>query len=146
MDWRQAWRWPTHDHSIKGWRIGRMGEVSRHIIPSYVYLTRSLRWYTKHPLHLSSSPPRPTSPSSEKSVVPIPSHSLSDSVQTLPSSAPHSSFTTALAMLLYNVCFLAYTQDVMIPLAGAGDILGNLWAVCCSSELGRCVSPDGLKN
>jgi hypothetical protein len=48
-----------------------------------------------------------------------------------------SSFTTALTMLLYNVCYLAYTQNVDIPLAQAGDVLGNLWAVCCSPELGR---------
>lgn len=47
------------------------------------------------------------------------------------------SFTTAFAMLLYNVCYLAYTQSVDIPLSQAGDILSNLWAVCCSSDLGR---------
>ena len=47
------------------------------------------------------------------------------------------SFTTAFAMLLYNVCYLAYTQSVDIPLSQAGDVLSNLWAVCCSSDLGR---------
>ncbi|KAF9787866.1 UV radiation resistance protein/autophagy-related protein 14 [Thelephora terrestris] len=47
------------------------------------------------------------------------------------------SFTTAFAMLLYNVCYLAYTQSVDIPLSQAGDALSNLWAVCCSSDLGR---------
>ena len=40
-------------------------------------------------------------------------------------------------MLLYDVCYLAYTQTVEIPLAQAGEVLGNLWAVCCSPELGR---------
>lgn len=50
---------------------------------------------------------------------------------------PQASFTTAFAMLLYNVCYLAHTQGVEIPLSQAGDALSNLWAVCCSSELGR---------
>jgi hypothetical protein len=40
-------------------------------------------------------------------------------------------------MLLYNVCYLAYTQAVEIPLSQAGDVLSNLWSVCCSAELGR---------
>ena len=40
-------------------------------------------------------------------------------------------------MLLYDVCFLAHTQGVDVPLAHAGDALGNLWAVCCAPELGR---------
>ena len=40
-------------------------------------------------------------------------------------------------MLLFDVCYLAHTQAVDVPLAHAGDALGNLWAVCCSPELGR---------
>ncbi len=40
-------------------------------------------------------------------------------------------------MLLYNVCYLAYTQAVEIPLSQAGEVLSNLWSVCCSAELGR---------
>lgn len=40
-------------------------------------------------------------------------------------------------MLLYDVCYLAHTQAVDVPLAQAGEVLGNLWAVCCSPELGR---------
>jgi hypothetical protein len=40
-------------------------------------------------------------------------------------------------MLLYNVAYLAHTQAVEVPLAGAGDALGNLWLVCCAPELGR---------
>lgn len=51
--------------------------------------------------------------------------------------ASGSSFTTALAMLLYDVCYLAHTQSVEVPLAQAGEVLGNLWAVCCSTDLGR---------
>ena len=52
--------------------------------------------------------------------------------------APSStSFTTAYAMLLYDVCYLAHTQAVEVPLSQAGDVLSNLWLVCCSSELGR---------
>ena len=43
-------------------------------------------------------------------------------------------------MLLYNVCYLASTQAVEIPLSQAGDVLSNLWAVCCSGELGRSVN------
>lgn len=43
-------------------------------------------------------------------------------------------------MLVYDVCFLAHTQAVDVPLAQAGEVLGNLWAVCCSPDLGRCVS------
>jgi len=42
-------------------------------------------------------------------------------------------------MLLYNVCYLAYTQAIEIPLSQAGDVLSNLWSVCCSAELGRSV-------
>ncbi|KAI0784044.1 UV radiation resistance protein and autophagy-related subunit 14-domain-containing protein [Abortiporus biennis] len=57
--------------------------------------------------------------------------------ETSSTSASGSSFTTALSMLLYNVTYLAYTQSVEIPLAQAGEVLGNLWAVCCSSDLGK---------
>jgi hypothetical protein len=58
-------------------------------------------------------------------------------IETNPLPNPSSSFTTAYAMLLYNVCYLAYTQAVEIPLSQAGDVLSNLWSVCCSAELGR---------
>lgn len=54
-----------------------------------------------------------------------------------PESAPESSFTTALSMLLYGVSYLAYTQTIDVPLSQAGDVLSNLWTVCCSPELGR---------
>ncbi|CCL98323.1 uncharacterized protein FIBRA_00317 [Fibroporia radiculosa] len=123
------------------------------------------RWSTKHPLHVSaastpstssanatpsSSPSRPTgqgrsvsspvAPSIDSSSRAPLSASMADShFEELPSSATAngSSFTTALAMLLYDVCYLAHTQAVEIPLAQAGEVLGNLWAVCCSSDLGR---------
>ncbi|KAI0634679.1 UV radiation resistance protein and autophagy-related subunit 14-domain-containing protein [Trametes polyzona] len=62
-------------------------------------------------------------------------------------SSPGSAFTTALAMLLYDVAYLAHTQAVDVPLAHAGDALGVLWAVCCSPELGRrshAAAPAGV--
>jgi hypothetical protein len=43
-------------------------------------------------------------------------------------------------MLLYDISYLAYTQNVEVPLSQAGDVLSNLWMVCCSSELGRYVA------
>ncbi|KAF9226032.1 hypothetical protein BS17DRAFT_800882 [Gyrodon lividus] len=97
------------------------------------------KWTTKHPLHLSSSSSSSSSPSSPTAPLP-PSTlaSISASTATLvPPTEPQASFTTAFAMLLYNVCYLAHTQSVEIPLSQAGDALRNLWAVCCSGELGR---------
>ena len=111
------------------------------------------RWYAKHPLHLSSSstpisPPASITDSTPKRV----SRSQSSPQRTSeplaasilaadpPISAPESSFTTALSMLLYDVSYLAYTQTIDVPLNQAGNVLSNLWTVCCSPELGRCVS------
>jgi len=103
------------------------------------------RWHNQHPLHLSSTPPSPTTYSTPNRV----SRSHSSPQQTSeplaasilaadpPVSAPESSFTTALSMLLYDVSYLAYTQTIDVPLSQAGDVLSNLWTVCCSSELGR---------
>lgn len=62
---------------------------------------------------------------------------MSDSYTEAGMSQSSSSFTTALAMLLFNVTYLAYTQSVDVPLSQAGDVLSNLWAVCCSVDLGR---------
>ncbi|KAJ7086310.1 UV radiation resistance protein and autophagy-related subunit 14-domain-containing protein [Mycena crocata] len=96
----------------------------------------------RHPLHLSlSSSPTPASPDLSLS------QSLADSTATLrghPSSLPYTNpntpqFTTALAMLLYDVVYLAHTQGLQIALAQAGDVLRNLWAVCCAAERGRRV-------
>ncbi|KAI0363438.1 hypothetical protein BV20DRAFT_1007395 [Pilatotrama ljubarskyi] len=111
------------------------------------------RWSTKQPLHVSSAPPpaspsnsgfstSPTSPSSHTRTTALTASSLADSqLASAPApstaSSPGSAFTTALAMLIYDVCYLAHTQGIEIPLAHAGDVLGNLWAVCCSPELGR---------
>ncbi|KAJ7184946.1 hypothetical protein C8R46DRAFT_1300611 [Mycena filopes] len=112
-------------------------------------------WPASHPLHLSLSPsPAPTAsgspsaphfPTEDLSLSQSLSQSqLSQSTATLrPEAAaaapepepPH--FTTALVMLLYDVMYLAHTQGLALPLAQAGDILGNLWAVCCAPELGR---------
>ncbi|GJE98354.1 hypothetical protein PsYK624_145830 [Phanerochaete sordida] len=111
------------------------------------------KWSTKHPLHVSmssstsgstspatSSPPqtlRTLGPSRTASAPPPPSLEDSQLEDGASTRAQGSSFTTALAMLLYDVCFLAHTQGVAVPLAGAGDVLGNLWAVCGARELGR---------
>lgn len=125
------------------------------------------RWSAKQPLHVSAaSPPSPSSTNAPSSSPSHPSsHSRSVSTPFAPSSLPPartrseisasladsqideqvrttgslhgSSFTTALAMLVYDVCYLAYSQAVEVPLAQAGELLGNLWAVCCSPELGR---------
>ncbi|KAF9036915.1 hypothetical protein BDZ89DRAFT_982721 [Hymenopellis radicata] len=90
------------------------------------------KWYKKHPLHLSSSI-QPADPSNAtKPSIPVTSESYVE-----PAQEPQTSFTTALAMLLYNVSYLAFTQNVDVPLNQAGDVLSNLWSVCCSSELGR---------
>lgn len=125
-------------------------------------------WSTKHPLHVSAAPPssagQPSPPSlpppkgsrpaaQQRSVSsPVPSlreksiqqvvsldDSQVDESNAGSTSASGSSFTTALAMLLYNVCYLAHTQNVEVPLAQAGEVLSNLWAVCCSPELGKYV-------
>lgn len=107
------------------------------------------RWYAKHPLHLSSAPAPapPPSASSARRTHSSPNPRIADSTSLAasvvsadpPASSPQSSFTTALSMLLYNVSYLAYTQSVDVSLSQAGDVLSNLWMVCCSSELGRCV-------
>ncbi|THH09562.1 hypothetical protein EW145_g1925 [Phellinidium pouzarii] len=60
-------------------------------------------------------------------------------IQLAQTSATPASFSTAFAMLLYSVAYLAHTQGADVPLAGAaaGAVLRNLWGVCCSAELGR---------
>ncbi|KAG7088969.1 hypothetical protein E1B28_012915 [Marasmius oreades] len=92
------------------------------------------KWHVKQPLHLSAKPQAsPISLSASSS----PNARLISDSYTLPDPEPQQTFTTAFAMLLYNVCYLSYTQSVDIPLAQAGDVLSNLWSVCCSAELGR---------
>ncbi|KAJ7879449.1 UV radiation resistance protein and autophagy-related subunit 14-domain-containing protein [Mycena leptocephala] len=111
------------------------------------------RWTASHPLHLLlSSSPAPASPfpsadpslSDSQYLSGSVSQLLGDSTTILRSSDPPASpapetpqFTTALAMLLYDVLYLAHTQGLVIPLAQAGNVLGNLCAVCCAPELGR---------
>ncbi|KAI0302907.1 UV radiation resistance protein/autophagy-related protein 14 [Multifurca ochricompacta] len=91
------------------------------------------KWTSKHCLHVSASSPAPVADAPAPLV-----QSTSDSyIETRQPPNPSSSFTTAYAMLLYNVCYLAHTQAVEVPLSQAGDVLSNLWAVCCSAELGR---------
>lgn len=116
------------------WTGGKLG-VGQPWIRS-IKGTESGSWakYTsKHCLHVSASTPVPVA-----DVPDAPVASPSDSyIETRPPPNPSSSFATAYAMLLYNVCYLAHTQAVEIPLSQAGDVLSNLWAVCCSAELGR---------
>jgi hypothetical protein len=116
------------------------------------------RWSSQHALHLSSSLASTSHPiqtanhtlsNASHSSISISPESPTDSTlihtrisspdraSTSPSDASHQSFTTAFAMLLYNVCYLAYTQCVEISLSQAGDALSNLWAICCSNDLGR---------
>ncbi|KAI1785081.1 UV radiation resistance protein and autophagy-related subunit 14-domain-containing protein [Ganoderma leucocontextum] len=86
--------------------------------------------------HRSHTTPHPTSPPSS----PPPLQQPPTAHRRCPrrrSRTRRGAFTAALAMLLYDVCYLAHTQAVDVPLAHAGDALGNLWAVCCSPELGR---------
>ncbi|KAI0777809.1 UV radiation resistance protein and autophagy-related subunit 14-domain-containing protein [Trametes elegans] len=96
--------------------------------------------------HRSSTTPSSTTPTSPPHTRRASGSALSESTTLAdsqlaesapPPAAPGGAFTTALAMLLYDVCYLAHTQAVDVPLAHAGDALGVLWAVCCSPELGR---------
>ncbi|KAG2139134.1 UV radiation resistance protein and autophagy-related subunit 14-domain-containing protein [Suillus bovinus] len=87
------------------------------------------KWTAKHPMHLTSKPSStPSSPTSSPSCT---SASLADSEapEQVPAHTQNQSFTTGFAMLLYNVCYLAHTQGVEIPLSQAGDCIGG--------ELGR---------
>lgn len=113
------------------------------------------KWYKKHPLHLSSIPSVPTrvspstlsgnqssSPNKPGSSqlggeTPADSPVTESYYNSLPPEQPQSSFATALAMLLYDISYLAWTQNVEVPLSQTGDVLNNLWSICCSSDLGR---------
>ncbi|KAF8523335.1 UV radiation resistance protein/autophagy-related protein 14 [Hysterangium stoloniferum] len=83
------------------------------------------RWSVKHPLHIP-----PSSPS-------MSSGNGSTGSGTSASSSQTPSFTTALTMLLYNTLYLCHTQSQPVPLSQSGEILRNLWALCCTPELGR---------
>ncbi|KAF7306407.1 hypothetical protein MIND_00431900 [Mycena indigotica] len=77
----------------------------------------------------TASKPATSSPLATQN--PAPPAPKSHSPETTPA------FTTGLAMLLFDVLYLAHTQGLAIPLAQAGDVLSNLWAICCAAELGR---------
>jgi len=47
-------------------------------------------------------------------------------------------------MLLYNTLYLSHTQSLPIGLSESGDVLRNLWALCCAPELGRRSHQTGL--
>lgn len=162
MVWRWSRYWSTPDQRRKrdgSRRLVKVGLTTKVVVPTNLIS----RWTSKHPLHLSAASPTnssnqiPTSnnsPAQMQSSVSISPESptdanLSSSRMSLaspnspptsyrsPSDSTHESFTTAFAMLLYNVCYLAYTQCVEISLSQAGDALSNLWAICCSNDLGR---------
>ncbi|KAE9397484.1 hypothetical protein BT96DRAFT_921446 [Gymnopus androsaceus JB14] len=123
------------------------------------------RWHYTHPLHVSASTTSAQSaPSSPFTSITLPglaspsrsdagssSASITEADSTILEKSPTNpsstatiqstpSFATGIAMLLYNVAYLAYTQHVNIPLhqVAAGDVLSNLWTVCLASNgLGR---------
>jgi hypothetical protein len=53
---------------------------------------------------------------------------MTDSVMTAPTVQP--SYFVALAMLLSDVCYLSFTQSIIVSLSIAGDGFFNLRAVC----------------
>ncbi|KAJ3844347.1 UV radiation resistance protein and autophagy-related subunit 14-domain-containing protein [Lentinula raphanica] len=91
----------------------------------------------------AGSPSVPTSPSNADSMSFDPQSSVDPSL--MQNQEITSSFTTGIAMLLYNVAYIAYTQHgINIPLhqIAAGDILSILWGICFgfgsgSGSLGR---------
>ncbi|KAF8632514.1 hypothetical protein AX15_001847 [Amanita polypyramis BW_CC] len=118
-----------------------------HVSASIPSIMPSAYRMTQHPFSQTTSPPSDESPLSPQyspviSASPTSNQSMAEStyheeLPPLESGTGGSSFMTALAMLIYNVTYLAFTQSVDIPLSQAGDVLSNLWRVCCSSELGK---------
>ncbi|KAF8576885.1 hypothetical protein K439DRAFT_1640144 [Ramaria rubella] len=94
------------------------------------------KWTTKQPLHILPS----TSPSSSSAR----DRTTSKPVASTSSSSQTPSFTTALTMLLYNTIWLCHTQSLQIPLSQSGDVLRNLWELCCTLELGRRSHQTGV--
>lgn len=47
-------------------------------------------------------------------------------------------------MLLYNTIYLCHTQSHVVPLSQSGDILQNLWSLCCTHDLGRRSHQTGV--
>ncbi|KAJ3761390.1 UV radiation resistance protein/autophagy-related protein 14 [Lentinula raphanica] len=103
------------------------------------------RWHKTSPLHVSASDAgsASTSPFNADSMSSDPQSSVDPSL--MQNQEITSSFTTGIAMLLYNVAYIAYTQHgINIPLhqIAAGDILSILWGICFgfgsgSGSLGR---------
>ena len=148
---------------------GENGGWARHVFmffPLFLFSYNQLhRWHHTHPLHVSASTTSAQSaPSSPFTSIILPglaspsrsdagssSASITEADSTILEKSPTNpsstatiqstpSFATGIAMLLYNVAYLAYTQHVNIPLhqVAAGDVLGNLWTVCFASNgLGR---------
>ncbi|KAI0938294.1 hypothetical protein AcV5_000002 [Taiwanofungus camphoratus] len=126
------------------WSVKRPLHVSSSSTPSNAStISTSTSPRSPHSSHVRSGSTPLTSPltSGDPAEPNASSFALADSqldeTSSTSASLPGNSFTTALAMLLYDVCYLAHTQAVEVPLAQAGEVLGNLWAVCCSPELGR---------
>ena len=47
-------------------------------------------------------------------------------------------------MLLYNTIYLCHTQSYPVQLSQSGDILRNLWGLCCAPDLGRRSHQTGV--
>lgn len=124
----------------KGAEWGGWARYATCVYVECILIPPSSRYTSKHPLHLSAQAPSSQSPSQPDAQEPI--TALSDSVILAPE--PQTSFNTALSMLIYNVCYLSYTQNVEIPLSQAGDVLSSLWGICCATELGRHSHATGL--
>lgn len=92
-----------------------------------------------NPLGMRQSQSTSTAANSRTRPIPITNDSASylESVQQDAEVEQPASFTTALSMLLFDVAYLAWTQGVEVPLAQTGEVLRNLWAICCSAELGK---------
>ena len=94
-----------------------------------------------NPLNMRHAQSTSTESKSRTKPAPIPinsdSASFLESIQQDTEAEQPASFTTALSMLLFDVAYLAWTQGVEVPLAQTGEVLRNLWAICCSAELGK---------
>ena len=67
-------------------------------------------------------------------IMPYPLYLRSDLANTPIPPGLTDNFSIAYSMLAYNVCYLAYTQTISIPLAQSGNILANLWRVCSEDK------------
>ncbi|PVF94557.1 hypothetical protein CPB86DRAFT_765623 [Serendipita vermifera] len=44
------------------------------------------------------------------------------------------SYSIAYSMLAYNICYVAYTQSIFVPLPQTGNLLANLWTICSEGK------------